>query len=270
MWSLPERIKNKLLSSLKVTKTISLKDQTIFLNKHGWEVIDSTETWVKISNQNQKIKIRKGDSSDFEVFKQIFIHQEYSSALSFFRSNDIKLENVIDAGANIGLTSLYIKSKFPDAKIACIEPENENFKILEDNLKLFSYNSSVQLFKAGLMGISNLNLSIGSSFRGGGDWAKQVVLSDQDSTLKSISIRNICEKMNFNNIDFLKIDIEGAETFLIEKDTDLSFLRITKIIAIEIHDEYNCRSQIYDILRQFHFLLLEVGETTFAINKHLI
>ena len=270
MWSLIERIKNKLLRAFKGAKAMTLKDQSVFLNNYGWKVVGSSTTNLLISKNDKKIKIRKDSSTDFEVFKQIFIHQEYYSVLSFFISNEVKLENMIDAGANIGLTSVFIKSMFPDAKIACIEPENENFKVLEENLKSFSVDNSVQLFKAGLMGVSNLNLTVGSQFRGGGDWAKQTVLSDVDTTLKSISIKNICEKMNFNYIDLLKIDIEGAETFLIEAETDLSFLTFTKVIAIEIHDEYKCRLQINALLNQYNFLLIEVGETTIGINKQLL
>ena len=68
----------------------------------------------------------------------------------------------------------------------------------------------------------------------------------------------------------MKIDIEGAERFIFDNNNDLSFLKKTKIIAIEIHDEYNIREEIISILKENQFLLLESGELTIGINKSLL
>lgn len=38
---------------------------------------------------------------------------------------------IVDAGANIGLASLFFANKYADAKIIAIEPEEHNFKILK-------------------------------------------------------------------------------------------------------------------------------------------
>src|SRR2546421_9780233 len=42
---------------------------------------------------------------------------------------------VIDAGANIGVFSVWLSCAFPGAAIHCFEPEPENFNLLEYNLK---------------------------------------------------------------------------------------------------------------------------------------
>ena len=41
----------------------------------------------------------------------------------------------IDAGANIGLTSIYFANKFPNAKIVALEPEIDNYIILQKNIQ---------------------------------------------------------------------------------------------------------------------------------------
>lgn len=209
-------------------------------------------------------------SSDLNVIKQIFIDEEYKSVLSFFLCNNIEPKFIIDAGANVGYTSAYIKSVFRNAEIACIEPDDKNFEILNMNLSSFITEKSITAYKYGLMGKSGMNLHIGEDFRGGSDWAKQTVVSNKNSELKSITIQNILNEQNQLAIDLLKIDIEGAEIFLLEDETDLTFLENTKVIAIEIHDEYNCREAIYNLLRDNGFILLEDNETTLAINKSLL
>ena len=68
----------------------------------------------------------------------------------------------------------------------------------------------------------------------------------------------------------LKVDIEGAEKEIFTDSTKCNFLDITKIIAIEIHDEFGIRDDIYKVLHQYGFLIFEANETTIGINKKFI
>ncbi|RWA06966.1 hypothetical protein EKO27_g8138, partial [Xylaria grammica] len=43
---------------------------------------------------------------------------------------------VVDAGANIGMFSLFVKQKFPAAKVLAFEPAPETYSILRRNLEL--------------------------------------------------------------------------------------------------------------------------------------
>ncbi len=266
MSSLRGRIKNKLISFFSSTEKIKERENILELQNFGFDIFEVTEEYLVIWMNNQKIRLRKR-SSDYAVFKQVFITKEYEPIISFFRNNQMEISQVIDAGSNIGLTTLFIKWIFPTTKIYCIEPDPENIQLLQYNLNEVSKNDSVYIYKAGLLGQSKLNLNIGKDFRGGGNWARQTILSESETGLKSITVNDIIHQRSISTIDLLKIDIEGAETFLLEKDTDLSFLNLTKAIAIEIHDEYNCRGGIYEILLKYDFLLLDIGETTFALNK---
>ena len=42
---------------------------------------------------------------------------------------------IIDAGANIGLASIWFASKFPEARILAIEPEKSNYELLVRNVE---------------------------------------------------------------------------------------------------------------------------------------
>ena len=73
------------------------------------------------------IKLRK-ETSDLRTFYQVFVNNEYDIKVPF----DPKI--IIDGGANIGLFSILISNRFPQSKIIAIEPDSENFKLLEHNL----------------------------------------------------------------------------------------------------------------------------------------
>src|SRR5690554_7205605 len=82
------------------------------------------------------------------------------------------------------------------------------------------------------MGKSGLNLVINKEFRDKSSCARQVSIDNEAKNLKSVTITDLLEGHSIEIIDLLKMDIEGAEKFLIEKDTDVSFLDITRCIAI--------------------------------------
>ena len=69
----------------------------------------------------------RGGSSDAKVFLQVWLNNEYDIPLKS------EAEVIIDAGANIGLASLYFKDKYPKASIYAIEPEKGNFDQLVKN-----------------------------------------------------------------------------------------------------------------------------------------
>lgn len=208
-------------------------------------------------------------SSDVLVANQIFIQEEYKHVVEFFKDNfpaHTKL-NIIDAGANVGYASAYFISYFPDAAIVCVEPSAENVKMIEKNLAYQIKNRKIKILQNALMGEAGKNILINNDFRDGRDWALSVEETGDDSILKSISIAAVIEKQQWDEVDILKIDIEGAERFVFSNTADLSYLQKIKVLAIELHDEFNIRAIIYDILKKYDFLLLNYSQTTFFINK---
>src|SRR6266498_4566514 len=49
----------------------------------------------------------------------------------------IKPNVIVGGGANIGLFTILMKNKYPDAKIICIEPDPENFELLQKNVLVY-------------------------------------------------------------------------------------------------------------------------------------
>jgi len=141
------------------------------------------------------------------------------------------------------------------------------FEVLKYNIDKNNVNAT--LLKAGLWS-NTTYLKIVNDFRDKKEWATRVEETENEG-LRAVTINSLIQEYKWNVIDILKIDIEGAEkeTFTSSK-ADVSFLGKTKCIAIEIHDEFNCREDINAILKQYHFKCFNSGELTIGINQKLL
>jgi FkbM family methyltransferase len=206
--------------------------------------------------------------SDCFTLKQIFIDREYQPLVSMFRANKLPVERlkVIDAGANVGYTSAFLLSHFPDAEIACIEPEGGNLRLLEQNLDESIRAGQVVTYNMGLMDKNGVSLSIDRTFRDGKDHSVSVFESEGGQGIESITVERIMDERGWESLDILKVDIEGAERFVFGEGADTGFLTKVRSAAIEIHDEFDIRDEVYSVLRRYGFVLFNSSETTFGLN----
>jgi FkbM family methyltransferase len=148
--------------------------------------------------------------------------------------------NVLDAGANIGYYALLEASLLDQGKVYAFEPDPRNVEVLEknievnnlsDKIKLYPYavgdKDSVQKFQ--LYKESNINSFVKN--------IKKVSSEDKSINVKCLKLDNFSE---IDKIDFIRMDIEAYECFLI--DGAIEFLKRKENIKllIELHPEvYN-------------------------------
>jgi FkbM family methyltransferase len=237
------------------------------LNKAGFSAKKQDEG-LRLQQNGVDIGLRR-NNSDYDVAAQVLVRDEYKPVISYLKDNNIPVKTIIDAGSNIGLTAVKLLTNFPEAKVICIEPDPSNFKQLEHNLKGFGSRATL-LGKALWHKEETLYLDFG--FRDGAGWSRRVTEKGESSTtaVPAISLNKLITDFNLGMIDVLKMDIEGSEASLFKEENDLSFLDKTKVIAIEIHDEFDCRGRIYDILKKKNFLVFNSEETTIGVNLSYI
>jgi len=113
---------------------------------------------------------------------------------------------IIDCGANIGLSVIYFKQRYPAAKVVAFEADPNVFRVLEHNVAQFGF-TDVTLNRAAVWthdGEVSFCMEGGLSGRlpkGDGDAPKQV-------RVPACRLRDVLAQ---RPIDFLKLDIEGAE-----------------------------------------------------------
>jgi FkbM family methyltransferase len=177
------------------------------------------------------------NTSDFRVFNQVMLDKEYKALADYVNKYipSYSVKYIIDAGGNIGLTTLYLKKRFHRAHIVSIEPDGKNLSALQKNVRL-NRLTNVSWLKAGLWGKGE-ELTIDRSFRDGREWSIALTSANNiaaTATLKGMTVENIMHKFSFPYIDILKIDIEGAERFVFADDYHVSsFLSKVRLLQLK-------------------------------------
>lgn len=208
------------------------------------------------------LTLRK-NTSDYETFYQAIVHNQYQF------NYGIKPKIIIDGGANIGLASIAFKNSYPDALIIAVEPDNENYTLLQDNIKEYT---DIHTIQAGLWN-KKAFLKVSDKYNLG-KWGMitEEVPQQGDGTIDTVTISEIIQKFNLERIDILKLDIETAERELFSAGFE-SWLPKVKIIVIELHDSITSGTAkpfftaINKTFKNYRFF--QLGENTIIINEDL-
>jgi FkbM family methyltransferase len=207
-------------------------------------------------------------SSDFMVYNQVLIQKNYLPVITIY--NQIfktKPVNFIDLGANIGLASIFFANHYSDLNIIAIEPFKENVEMAEINMKANKLKD-YKIIHGGVWN-SNIRLSLNRNFRDGKEWGISLI-ENSAGEIEGFLLEQLLKDLILP-IDFLKIDIEGAEARLFEDyHYAAGFLKKVKCLAMEIHDEFNCRNTIYARLKENDFIYYDILDLTIAVNRKYI
>jgi FkbM family methyltransferase len=161
------------------------------------------------------------DNASFTfMYKEIFENKIYEF------SNNNNQPYIIDGGANIGLSALFFKQRYPGAKVIAFEPEPSAYRALLNNIKAFDL-SDVELVQKALWDCEGE-----ISFHVEGADGSHITESLKQGKTIWVSTTSLRPWLN-QKVDFLKLDIEGAETTVLEDIKD--YLHQIDRIFVEYH-----------------------------------
>lgn len=232
-----------------------IKGLLLFFKNYVFHFCDSRITLPKLSFP---FYLRK-KTSDLQTFNQVFLNMEYGYKLSFTP------KFIIDCGANIGLATLFFKSKYPSSTIVSIEPETSNYKSLLKNTK--KYNN-IYTIQAGIWNKNTfLNVEDVWNF---GNWGFVCteVNKNEKNCIQALTINDIMLRFKKTEIDLLKIDIEGAELEVFSSNYE-EWLPKTKVLMIELHDAYRvgCSNSFFKAIVNYNFSIYHSGENIVCIRN---
>jgi FkbM family methyltransferase len=182
------------------------------------------------------------------LFIEHFINQEY-----LFTSKR-KSPLIIDCGSNIGVSILFFKFIYPTSRIIAFEPDPITYGCLEHNIhnnQLLNVESHRKAL-AGYDGCINFYTHPGEA----GSLRMSVIqerMPYQAQTVECTRLSNFISE----EVDFLKIDVEGAEQEILMDLESSRKLCLIQQMVIEYHHHINKSvdelSRIFRLLEQSGF-----------------
>jgi FkbM family methyltransferase len=163
-------------------------------------------------------------STDIEVFEQIFMKMELRLPLA------AAPRTIVDAGANIGIASLWFARAYPDARIVALELEPGNCEMLARNTRGYP---NIRVVNAGLWS-HRARLRVVDSGYGAYAFHAAQAEADEPGTVPALGVADLADEVG-GRIDLLKIDIEGSEVAVFARGTEAWIDRVDAI-AVEPHD----------------------------------
>ena len=180
----------------------------------------------KIGFSNLKIEAFAYDNI-YQLFGEIFVKGAY-----FFHSNK-KRPILIDAGANIGVATLFFKFLYPESEIYAFEPDPKTFKLLVRNIENNKL-ANVHLYNVALTAATGrINFYTGSHPGSVSASTTRIRGSHSKIKVKSQTLSALINQIG--PVDLLKVDIEGAEYLVFEDLVKNNSLRYVYEIIVEYH-----------------------------------
>jgi FkbM family methyltransferase len=200
---------------------------------------DHVITKVAYRGRNFNLEHRRWSQDDAFAIQQCFTQAQYDmpvgahGALVETIYREIVASGlqplIIDCGANIGASVTWFSARYPEAHIIAIEPAAENFALLRRNCAGLDVDLR-------LAGISSTDGRAFLDNSGGSHMGFRTTYEHRGTEVDLISVGSLlASKPSTAYAPFLlKVDIEGAEKDLFDRDTDP--INRFPLIILEPHD----------------------------------
>ncbi len=198
--------------------------------------------WLRVSEillvRCLKIRLSKGqvlgsciNYFNFSMF--LYLYQEIMVSCLYQFLSPVKDPLIIDCGSNIGVSIVFFKKLYPSATVIGFEPDPATFALLEENVKqnkltdvtlhnkaITDTEGTVEFYvdplNPGDLGMSTLKQSkLTKTFR-----------------VPCVTLSSIIGDMS---VDFLKIDIEGSETRVLNELAESRAIGKIREMVVEYH-----------------------------------
>lgn len=148
------------------------------------------------------------------------LRREVWGSNSYYFETEKENPVIFDAGAHVGVTTLYFKKLFPQGKVIAFEPLPQNIALFKKNM-YENQVEGVELVEAALSVSEGEQEYFHDS--SSDHWYSTASLTngawtgDQKSTRIKVMTKTLSEYLETYSPDFVKMDIEGAEDKVIRQ-----------------------------------------------------
>ncbi len=156
---------------------------------------------VRLRLKQQTFTVGLQNRTDLDVLHEIGMDDEYGAA------DAVAADTIVDLGAHIGLGTLRLLAGHPGARVIAVEAD----PWLAQRLRANVCGLPVTVVQAAIGATDGERTFFRSE---GGSWANSVARVSPDQvevTVPSMTLTHLRETYGIDQIDLLKIDVEGAE-----------------------------------------------------------
>lgn len=156
---------------------------------------------------------------------------------------------ILDCGANIGLSVVYFKQRFPQSRIVAFEPDVTLFEVLQGNVERCVGLDEIDLVQAAVWNCDQDEIA----FMSEGDLSGRAVSLNQEWKQTAVRAVDLLGYLD-EPVDLLKIDIEGAELPVLRNCRDK--LAAVRAMFVEYHgfkNEPQSLSELLELVRAAGF-----------------
>ena len=189
-----------------------------------------------------------------------------------------KKDNLIfwDIGANIGLYSIYNVIKNKNSVSISFEPSSSNLRVLTRNVSINKLENNIKVFPLPLTNKDNqFQIMNESDFIEGGslnsfgekfNFEGKIFENKMNYQILGTSINYLIENNTLEIPDYIKIDVDGIEHFILEGASKYLENKKIKSLSIEINENFKEQyKQVMEIMKKSNFKVLHKKH-----NKDLI
>jgi FkbM family methyltransferase len=172
------------------------------------------------------------------LFEEIFAHLEY------FFVTEKPCPFILDCGSNIGMSIVFFKALYPGSVIIGFEPAADSFTLLRKNVQANSLGDvtvhpfalgevagKVSFYRGAREGSFNASTNLGRA-------------SGREDTVEQVRLSSFIDR----EVDFLKLDVEGAETGVIAELQASGRIRNIAQMVVEYHHHIDKKQDNFSIL----------------------
>jgi FkbM family methyltransferase len=185
---------------------------------------------IRVAGIDKPFALRLG-TSDWAVLKELMLEGGYDAII---RANLSAIENIIDLGANVGMSCRLWQKHFPSARVLAVEPDPGNLAACRRNLDAGGDTSHFMLVGACAAATPG---EVYLDHRGG-DWAITMERTPAPgrTPVRAMTMPQLLELAGMTSVDLLKCDIEGAERELFADCR--AWINLIRNMVVELHAPY--------------------------------
>jgi FkbM family methyltransferase len=193
--------------------------------RYGLPYLFGRSNRMVVTADGARFRVRSR-SFDLYILREVFERRVYEPRRSL-----PKPRLIVDLGANIGAFSVWAGRRWAPERIAAVEMEPENFALLQENLGA-NLDREVRALQAALWDRAG---SVRIRRRRINKGLHEVRPDGGELVVPALTLEGALAAAGLDRVDFLKVDIEGAEARLFAPDNAAIFAERVGFVAAELH-----------------------------------